>query len=56
MCSMNPPADRPQPIGPIDATQIPRFAGNLDIINAAAIQVAESYAADRLSMAGVEKS
>src|SRR5262249_5041749 len=36
--------------------QIPRFAGNLDIINSAAIQVAESYAADRLSMAGVEKS
>jgi acetaldehyde dehydrogenase len=36
--------------------QIPRFAGNLDIINSAAIQVAESYAADRLSMAGVKKS
>jgi acetaldehyde dehydrogenase len=36
--------------------QIPRFAGNLDIINSAAVLVAESYAADRLSMAGVEKS
>jgi acetaldehyde dehydrogenase len=36
--------------------QIPRFAGNLDIINSAAIRVAEHYAADRLSMAGVEKS
>jgi len=35
--------------------QIPRFAGNLDIINSAAIHVAESYAADRLSMAGAEK-
>lgn len=35
--------------------QIPRFAGNLDIINSAAVLVAESYAADRL-MAGVEKS
>ncbi|MGE5827275.1 MAG: acetaldehyde dehydrogenase (acetylating), partial [Micromonosporaceae bacterium] len=36
--------------------QIPRFAGNLDIINSAAVLVAESYAADRLSMAGVENS
>lgn len=36
--------------------QIPRFAGNLDIINSAAIRVAEHYAADRLSMAGMEKS
>jgi acetaldehyde dehydrogenase len=36
--------------------RIPRYAGNLDIINSAAINVAESYAADRLSMAGVEKS
>ncbi|MEU2172252.1 acetylating acetaldehyde dehydrogenase [Micromonospora chersina] len=36
--------------------QIPRFAGNLDIINSAAIQIAEHYAADRLSMAGVEHS
>ena len=36
--------------------QIPRFAGNLDIINAAAIRVAEHYAADRLSLAGVEES
>ncbi|MFC8850456.1 MULTISPECIES: acetylating acetaldehyde dehydrogenase [unclassified Micromonospora] len=36
--------------------QIPRFAGNLDIINSAAIRVAEHYAADRLSMAGVEHS
>ena len=31
--------------------RIPRYAGNLDIINSAAILVAESYAADRLSMA-----
>lgn len=36
--------------------QIPRFAGNLDIINSAAIHVAESYAADRHSMKGLEKS
>lgn len=35
--------------------RIPRYAGNLDIINAAALLVAESYAADRLSMAGVGK-
>jgi acetaldehyde dehydrogenase len=35
---------------------IPRYAGNLDIINSAAIQVAECYAADRLSMAGMEMS
>ena len=34
--------------------RIPRYAGNLDIINSAAIHVAESYAADRLSVAGVE--
>ncbi|WP_367318561.1 acetylating acetaldehyde dehydrogenase [Streptomyces sp. HUAS ZL42] len=36
--------------------RIPRYAGNLDIINSAAILVAESYAAERLSMAGVGKS
>ena len=36
--------------------RIPRYAGNLDIINSAAIQVAECYAADRLSMAGMEMS
>ena len=36
--------------------RIPRYAGNLDIINSAAILVAESYAADRLSMAGVVNS
>jgi acetaldehyde dehydrogenase len=34
--------------------RIPQYAGNLDIINSAAIQVAECYAADRLSMAGME--
>jgi acetaldehyde dehydrogenase len=33
--------------------RIPRYAGNLDIINSAALLVVESYAADRLSMAGV---
>lgn len=36
--------------------RIPRYAGNLDIINSAAILVAESYAASRLSMAGMEVS
>jgi acetaldehyde dehydrogenase len=36
--------------------RIPRYAGNLDIINSAALLVAESYAADRLSMAGVVNS
>jgi acetaldehyde dehydrogenase len=36
--------------------RIPRYAGNLDIINSAAIHIAESYAVDRLSMAGAEKS
>jgi acetaldehyde dehydrogenase len=36
--------------------RIPRYAGNLDIINSAAILVAESYAAERLPMAGVGKS
>lgn len=34
--------------------RIPRYAGNLDIINSAAIHVAECYAVDRLSMAGTE--
>ena len=36
--------------------RIPRYAGNLDIINSAAIHVAECYAADRLSMAAMEMS
>lgn len=36
--------------------RIPRYAGNLDIINSAALLVAESYAADRLSTAGVVNS
>jgi acetaldehyde dehydrogenase len=36
--------------------RIPRYAGNLDIINSAAIHVAECYAADRLSMEGMEIS
>jgi acetaldehyde dehydrogenase len=36
--------------------RIPQYAGNLDIINSAAIHVAECYAADRLSMAGTERS
>jgi len=36
--------------------RIPSYAGNLDIINSAALLVAESYAADRLSMAGVVNS
>ena len=36
--------------------RIPKYAGNLDIINATAIHVAECYAADRLSMAGTERS
>jgi acetaldehyde dehydrogenase len=36
--------------------RIPQYAGNLDIINSAAVHVAECYAADRLSMAGMEMS
>jgi acetaldehyde dehydrogenase len=36
--------------------RIPRYAGNLDIINSAAIHVAENYAADRLSIAATEMS
>ena len=32
--------------------RVPRYAGNLDIINSAALLAAESYAADRLSIAG----
>jgi acetaldehyde dehydrogenase len=36
--------------------RIPRYAGNLDIINSAALHVAECYAADQLSMAGMERS
>lgn len=36
--------------------RIPRYAGNLDIINSAALLVAESYAADRLTTAGVVNS
>jgi acetaldehyde dehydrogenase len=36
--------------------RIPRYGGNLDIINSAALLVAESYAADRLSIADVVSS
>ena len=36
--------------------RIPQYAGNLDIINSAAIHVAECYAADRLALAGTERS
>jgi acetaldehyde dehydrogenase len=36
--------------------RIPKYAGNLDIINSAALLVAESYAADRFSTAGVVNS
>ncbi|MET8975190.1 acetaldehyde dehydrogenase (acetylating) [Streptomyces sp. NPDC004539] len=36
--------------------RLPRYAGNLDIINSAAIQAAECYAADRLAPAGRETS
>jgi acetaldehyde dehydrogenase len=36
--------------------RIPRYAGNLDIINAAALHVAEQYAADRLPIAAAEMS
>jgi acetaldehyde dehydrogenase len=36
--------------------RIPRYAGNLDIINSAAIYAAECYAADRLSTAARERS
>ncbi|HEU5392695.1 MAG TPA: hypothetical protein VFV73_43075 [Streptosporangiaceae bacterium] len=36
--------------------RIPRYAGNLDIINSAALYAAECYAADRLSMAATERS
>lgn len=36
--------------------RIPRYAGNLDIINSAAIHAAECYAADRLSKAAMERS
>lgn len=35
--------------------RIPRYAGNLDIINSAAIYAAECYAADRLSKAATER-
>lgn len=36
--------------------RIPRYAGNLDIINSAAIHAAECYAADRLPKAATERS
>lgn len=36
--------------------RIPRYAGNLDIINSAALHVAERYAADRLVTANTETS
>lgn len=36
--------------------RIPRYAGNLDIINSAALHVAEHYAAGHLSIAGAETS
>jgi acetaldehyde dehydrogenase len=36
--------------------RIPRYAGNLDIINSAAIYAAECYAADRLSKVATERS
>ena len=36
--------------------RIPKYAGNLDIINSTAIHVAECYAADKFSMAGTETS
>lgn len=36
--------------------RIPEYAGNLDIINSAALHVAERYAADRLLIAGAETS
>jgi acetaldehyde dehydrogenase len=36
--------------------RIPRYAGNLDIINSAAVHVAERYAAGRLATAGAEAS
>jgi acetaldehyde dehydrogenase len=36
--------------------RIPRYAGNLDIINSAAIYAAECYAADRLVKAATERS
>lgn len=36
--------------------RIPRYAGNVDIINSAALRVAERYAADRVPTAGTETS
>ncbi|MGI5216160.1 acetaldehyde dehydrogenase (acetylating) [Plantactinospora sp. CA-290183] len=36
--------------------RIPGYAGNLDIINSAALHVAEQYAASRLQIAGAERS
>jgi acetaldehyde dehydrogenase len=36
--------------------RIPRYAGNLDIINSAAIYAAECYAADRVSKVATERS
>jgi acetaldehyde dehydrogenase len=36
--------------------RVPRYAGNLDVINSAALYAAECYAADRLAVAAAERS